>query len=102
VVEDGAVRAGPVRLPVPPGCAVAAGTRVRAGVRAEHLRLGPGDAARVVLAERAGHDHLVHLRCGEATLLARPDGPLPAGESVGLEADAAHVRLFDAETGAAL
>jgi ABC-type sugar transport system ATPase subunit len=99
-VAGGALQAGALRLPLPPGAPVSAGARVRAGVRAEHLVLEPGgEDARVVLVERAGHEHLVHLRCGEATVLAR--GPV-AGETVGVRVDPAHVRLFDGETGEAI
>jgi multiple sugar transport system ATP-binding protein len=99
VVEDGELRAGPVRLPLPPGAGVAAGERVTAGVRAEHLLLTDGDAAHVELVERAGHEHLVHLRAGGRRLLARGE---PGAQRVGVTATPDHVRLFDAATGKAL
>jgi len=75
----------------------------RAGLRAEHLRLGAagsGVAAQVVLAEHLGDSAIVYLRVeGIADLLhAKLDaaqGHLCAGQAVGLLPDAAWAMSFD-------
>ena len=83
----------------------AAGPRVSAGVRPEHLRLVPGDAARVELVEHLGGVSYVHLTAGDGARLvveARDMRDARAGARVGVEIAPGRVYLFDPATGARL
>jgi multiple sugar transport system ATP-binding protein len=110
-IEDGAVRAGPVMLPMPAGAAahLRSGREVIAGFRAEGVavvdRGSAGEfAGTVVLSETVGHDRLLHLQCGEDPIAVRPPAGFRAAEGATLQVSvpAAEVRLFDPESGAAL
>ena len=105
-VRDGAVTAGPLRIPLPPGTRVAEGAHVVAGVRPEGLRPAAGGAieATVEVAERAGPERIWHVRAGERRLAVRPPEGAAArpGDAVRLAPDPAAVRLFDAGDGRAL
>jgi ABC-type sugar transport system ATPase subunit len=93
-------------LPVGAGAAlgvVDAGVRV--GVRPEHLRFAEvGVPAHVRLVESLGHER--HLLCsldgGDQVIVRSPaSGEIPAdGAAVRLTADARHLHVFDAVTGA--
>ena len=82
------------------------------GVRAEHVRLVPGNGAgpgatagRVTLTEPLGDETLVFFEFGGAApLVAKvdPDSPLAPGDPVAFDFDPAWCHLFDAETGARL
>jgi multiple sugar transport system ATP-binding protein len=90
--------------------AAAAGREVILGVRPEHLEvragaLGDGSfPATLELAEPLGHEHLLHLRVGDAKLTAR-SGPAtwpPMGSTLYARPATDRLHLFDAETGVTL
>ena len=68
------------------------------GVRAEHVRLVPGDDAEVVAVEDHGHELHVQLSIGAGRLVARlPVGAAPArGSRTGVAVDPARVRAWPA------
>ena len=72
------------------------------GVRPEHVVLGEGGDARVVLVEPVGSEAHVHLRVGESPLVARvvAESRPSVGDRVGVTAARNHVHLFDRDTGA--
>ncbi len=71
------------------------------GIRPEHLHFAADSRAdaTVELVEPLGADTLVHLRLGDAMVVARPTGTvgLASGDAVALDWPAAHIHLFDAE-----
>jgi multiple sugar transport system ATP-binding protein len=77
----------------------------RAGLRPEHLHLAPagqGIAATVALAEHLGDSSIIHLRVdGITDLLNAKVGTegnqVTAGQTVGLNPDAAWALVFDAD-----
>ena len=84
----------------------AGGRTVTLGVRAEHVRLVPGDGAgRVTLTEPLGDETLVYFEFGGAApLVAKvdPDSPLGPGDPVAFDFDRDWCHLFDSESGARL
>ena len=83
------------------------GRQVEAGIRPEHLHIatgGEGVPAEVQIVEVAGNETFLHLTAERSTLVARLGTRLrPAiGSTVLVSADADHLYLFDAATGAAL
>jgi len=94
--------ASALRIPIP---APAGGGRSRAvtlGVRPEDVVVGSGPIeARVKIVEPTGHETIVLLEIGPATVTARVgDGtPLRPGESVRLSFRTEKLHLFDSETG---
>jgi ABC-type sugar transport system ATPase subunit len=102
-VDGSVLAAGPLRVALPTGTAVPARSRLEAGVRPEHVRIGDveGPAAEVHLVEPAGAEVYVRLRVDAHEVVARmPAGTEPQLGSrvrVAVAADALH--LFDAETG---
>jgi ABC-type sugar transport system ATPase subunit len=70
------------------------------GFRPEHVHAGGPIDARIVLAERTGHESLWHLEAGGVRVLARGSGARE-GDVVRIGIDRAGVRLFDGRTGAA-
>ena len=104
-VRDGAIGAGGVTVPVPPGAQVGDGEAIVAGIRPEAIRLGGGEGfpARVELVELVGHEEICHLVAGDIRLAARaPRGSsAAAGTEVRVRLDAREVRLFDAQSGGA-
>jgi multiple sugar transport system ATP-binding protein len=106
-----------VNLELPPALAAAA-TRARAatlviGVRPEHLTAGAhaGEAmangsfpATLELAEPLGHEQLLHLRVGSATITVRgrPGVRPPLGSTMSVSLAREHLHLFDAATGVSL
>jgi len=110
-VEGGALALGPgltLALPEARAQAVArAGvTRVQAGLRAEHVRLGPatGDGyppAEVVLVEDHGADSIAVVRIGQHEVLARvPPGGVHVGQSgLAADLDTAAMHVFHPEDG---
>ena len=84
----------------------AGGRTVTLGVRAEHVRLVPGDGAgRVTLTEPLGDETLVYFEFGGAApLVAKvdPDSPLRPGDPVAFDFDRDWCHLFDSESGARL
>ena len=84
-------------------------SRVLLGIRPEQLHVLPGDCesdpgamcARVELVEPLGHEQLVYLRVGDATVIALTDrdhAPRPDA-LVRLALDVNHIHLFDEATG---
>ncbi len=70
------------------------------GVRPEDVVIGAGPhRARVEVVERLGFEAHVHLRLGDEALVARIEGPAPAGE---VSVDLRRVLRFDPATGARL
>jgi ABC-type sugar transport system ATPase subunit len=65
---------------------------------------GPGIAATVELVEALGYEQLMHLRIGNVSVAARgtPGERPPIGTPVHVTMDPARLRLFDADSGAAL
>ncbi|MDX6651747.1 MAG: multiple sugar transport system ATP-binding protein [Solirubrobacterales bacterium] len=106
-VEEGALRAGVVVVPLPRETGRSGGDLI-AGFRAEATRIapagGPGFAATVELAETIGHDRLLRLRAGEQSIAVRPPaGFSPAeGAGVSVSVPAEDVTLFDPASGEAL
>lgn len=104
-----AVDLGPFGIspPLPPALAVVARLGMREvtyGFRPEEVHLDPaGLRLPLILAERIGARTILHLGRGEDTLRAVFQGnpALPDGE-IGLAPDPASVRLFHAQTGAAV
>lgn len=76
---------------------------VSVGVRPEHVRLVPGDAALVVAVDDLGHERIAELDVGDGVLLARVSRTerVERGQRTGFEVERAHVHAFDA-TGKAL
>ena len=82
----------------------AAGRRVTAGIRPEHLIPSSAEsslAGSVEMVEQLGADSLLHVAYGGGNVIARvPHGVYPEiGTTLQLAADPAHVYLFDTETG---
>ena len=97
-------RLGITRLPLPPGSAsaVAHGTEVEVGIRAEHVSLcDSGIPARVRLVQPVGPSTHTTLEWEGGRLTARLNGfaRIEPGRQVHLALDAAHLLLFDRETG---
>jgi sn-glycerol 3-phosphate transport system ATP-binding protein len=88
--------AGTAGLEVPAGAA-------SVGVRPEHVRLVPGDAALIVAVDDLGHERIAELDVGDGVLLARVQRSerVERGQRTGFVVDKAHVHAFDA-TGKAL
>jgi ABC-type sugar transport system ATPase subunit len=98
------VAVGDGRWPVPPGVTVGDGDAVKIGVRPEHIVPGgEGVTAEVKLVEWHGHEHLVSVGVGEATMGVRWRGTTPPQDStVVLGVEPEHVHLFDADSGVRL
>lgn len=93
VVRDGAVVAGPFRIPL----ALDAAGPLELGVRPEHVRLGvDGAEATVVLTEMAGADSFLHLDVAGLRLVVRAEA---AGR---IRPEPARAYVFDAGTGTTL
>ncbi|UYN94470.1 MAG: sn-glycerol-3-phosphate import ATP-binding protein UgpC [Enhydrobacter sp.] len=104
-VELAGAAAAQVVLPIAQPTSAQPGTSVAVGMRPEHLRPaadGPLEFE-IELAEPLGADTLLHGRFGEARELVtvRQPGHVLArpGERRRFEADAAHLHLFDSQTG---
>ena len=72
------------------------------GIRPEHLRLQAGQGGwqgEVAVAERLGGETYFHVRVAGQTVMVRltEDSPIAVGERIGLDADAAHAHLFQAD-----
>ncbi|WP_024890726.1 ABC transporter ATP-binding protein [Luteimonas huabeiensis] len=80
-----------------------AGRELDVGIRPEHLQRGGdgGFAPTVEVVEPVGNEVFVNLRHGAHPLIARlPPGELPQpGAALPLRLDAAHLHVFDPETG---
>jgi multiple sugar transport system ATP-binding protein len=97
-------RLGGIRLPLTPAAAagVAHGTEVDVGIRPEHVSLSDsGIPARVRLVQPVGPSTHVTLEWEAGTLTARLNGfaRIEVGRQVHLTLDAAHLLLFNQETG---
>jgi multiple sugar transport system ATP-binding protein len=104
--EDGHARARGIELPAP--ASAGAPTRLTAGIRPEHLRLGGGSTdarvsmdTKVVMTEPLGAETYVYLEVEGQRLRARAHGfDAPArGENVRVSVDPRHVLWFDGESG---
>ena len=102
------------RLPLPERLRAAAllllGSEVTVGLRPEHLSEGsasnialPSLRVDVSLVEPLGADTLVHAKLGQQPLIARcaPRPGLAAVQTLHLQADVAHLHLFEPQTGRA-
>ena len=103
-VADGGVDAPALTMLVRPGVSLPpAGTRVKVGLRPEHLTIAPGGAThRVELTEALGGVSYAYLvsPTGERVIVEeRGDDRVSAGTTVGLAFDPRHLRVFEAETG---
>jgi multiple sugar transport system ATP-binding protein len=99
------VTADGTRLPVADPPAAARGRDLVYGLRPEYIALDPnGFAANVVVIEPTGYETQMIVRFGGAdvTCIFRERVNARPGEDIHLSIDAAHVHLFDAETGARL
>jgi multiple sugar transport system ATP-binding protein len=106
-IEDGMLRAGPFTFELPPGNGPISGRELEAGIRPEHLQVtsrGEGVPAEVQVVEVAGNETYLHLAARGSTLIARVGARVrpEIGSTVLVRAEATHVYLFDAATGAAL
>jgi sn-glycerol 3-phosphate transport system ATP-binding protein len=94
-----------VALPLATPTSASPGTAVALGIRPEHLLPAPGGPLEftIEMAEPLGADTLLHGRFGEARELVtvRQGGHVLAkpGEKRRFKADAAHLHLFDSQTG---
>ncbi|MDF0599465.1 sn-glycerol-3-phosphate ABC transporter ATP-binding protein UgpC [Psychromarinibacter sp. C21-152] len=86
-----------------------AGRDLVVGIRPEHVSLNDAEAAdalhaEITLVEPLGMETLVHLRLGDAEMLARiePQRGLKAGQQVPVAVNPDKLHLFDRETGAAI
>jgi multiple sugar transport system ATP-binding protein len=100
-VDGATLRSSSFSLPLT--AAVADGTRVLAGIRPEHLRLGTnGDGIRATidLVEPIGHESIVYATAGNEKLVAifEPQQAPHVGDTITLAVDPARVHLFDAAT----
>lgn len=90
-------------LPLPPAATTLPSGRVTLGIRPESLTLDPSSPlrGRVVVDEYLGSSRCLHVATPIGRLVARvePDAPGARGSEVGLRLDAAHVRLFDSDSG---
>jgi len=79
---------------------LAAGRRVIAGIRPEHLTRGNSIHATVDLVEPIGHESIVYASAGTEKLVAifDPHDAPRTGEPIALDVDANRIHLFDAET----
>jgi multiple sugar transport system ATP-binding protein len=97
-VTEGALEAGPFRLPKPDA---ALPERVTVGVRPEDVRIVEegGTPLDVVLAEPLGAETHLVLRTGDIELRARAPGfdPRPPGSTVRVSLDGAKLHLFRAD-----
>ena len=103
-VTDGGVDTPALELLVRPGGSLPpAGTRVKVGLRPEHLTVAPdGSTHRVELTEALGGVSYAYLvsPTGERVIVEeRGDDRVSAGTTVGLAFDPRHLRIFDAESG---
>jgi multiple sugar transport system ATP-binding protein len=99
-VLDGSLQAGPFVFETRPNLP----ERVEVGVRPEHVKVTEGDegaSAEVQVVEMAGNETYLHLRAGGSPLVARVGADVrpPVGSIVRVNASAADVYVFDAETG---
>ena len=94
---------GGFRLPAPSAAGAAPGRRVIYGIRPEHLELEAGGAMplKVSVIEPTGADTQIVCRLeeGEISAVFKERHEFRPGEAIGLSPVAAHVHLFDAETG---
>jgi len=103
-VANGRLEGVGFALPVPPGLAAAAGTRVFVGLRPQHLvptQASDGLQAVVEVVEPLGDESYVHCRVGEASVIVREAGhsPRKPGETLGLGLlSSEHMHVFDRET----
>jgi multiple sugar transport system ATP-binding protein len=88
----------PLRLSLPNG------SRLIAGIRPEHITLGPGIPATIDLVEPIGHESIVYATAGGEKFVAifDPHEAPRMGETVSLAVDPERVHLFDAATEAAI
>jgi ABC-type sugar transport system ATPase subunit len=111
VTADGAALqlADGTLIPAPRG--IAAGRKVEAGFRPEHVRLGgqPGPGvvcvpAKVQILEPLGAETLALISAGGANLTGRfpPETGVKPGDDITVTLSTAGMKLFDAETGQAL
>jgi multiple sugar transport system ATP-binding protein len=101
-VRGGAIAAGDLRLPAPPGPALAEGRRVIWGIRPEHLALDDaGFAATVAVVEPTGSETHIIARAGGRELVAVVRDRLAArpGDTIRLAPEPRLVHLFDAAGG---
>ena len=108
VVQDALVALGQWRIPAPPGMPASNG-KIDIGLRPEAIRLSasPDDGAQpaeVFFSEPLGSEVIVNVKIGDEMLRVRtsPDVRPSPGEQVYLQADPQGVRVFSAESGAAL
>jgi ABC-type sugar transport system ATPase subunit len=99
-ITGGTLVAGPFRF------AASGSGDVVAGIRPEHLRLGPeGAPARVTLVENLGGEAIIYLDLDghklTAAMLLMDDDPPEIDAMVGVSVNPASVQLFDAATGRA-
>jgi multiple sugar transport system ATP-binding protein len=106
LLEDGALRAGPFVLELPPSAALG-DRRLELGLRPEHVEvaLDGTDAPGVVeIVEAAGNETLVWVAAAGHSLVSRipPDLHVDVGDPVRVDASTRNAYLFDAESGVAL
>jgi len=107
IAAPGAVDVGAGRLAFDPAAfAVEPGRDVEVGIRPEDLRLGANGAGALALsrdfAEELGATRLLHGTTGDAALIVALSGPVPPGDSFGLQAAPDAVHLFDPASGQSL
>jgi multiple sugar transport system ATP-binding protein len=109
-VIDGQLKGpGDWTIPVPPRAqeAVAAGRKIVAGFRPEHLEIGEADGptgtfrARADVVEYLGNEELLHVSAAEQDIVAivDSDNRVRPGDIVDLKIPLEKVHLFDPESG---
>jgi multiple sugar transport system ATP-binding protein len=100
-VSESLIRTSSFAIPT----TLAAGRKVIAGIRPEHITVGTTGAAiqaTVELVEPIGHETIVYVTAGSEKLVAifDPHDAPRVGNVVALSVDPARVHVFDAESGA--
>jgi ABC-type sugar transport system ATPase subunit len=107
-VEDGEIRTGPMRFPLPAGADLGEARDIEVGVRPADVTVRPGALAtgnaRVDVVEGAGDEAYVHLDMDELPLVATvaPRSAPATGSSVEVTIPPDRVFLFSSEDGSTI
>jgi multiple sugar transport system ATP-binding protein len=104
VTANGVKVADGTLLPLPPSHNAKLGQKVVYGIRPEHLAIGPGASAKVVVVEPTGPEMHIYADMGgqEVCAITQERLTLTRDEAIQLSPRLDKVHLFDAESGKAL